>query len=154
MFISLWIDYQRLMETFSLFILPKLQKICICTFSINADMQSRQNSKRFNWTSYLYYTYFLLNIYWHFIQKIGKIPKTYAFWGLKSVFDTPSVISCIVSNPYFPAFSRHLFITCLLPEKSHMLRYCFIIHRNHDFCNTFSGFYNCSNWTCSDSPER
>ena len=63
-------------------------------------------------------------------------------------------ISWIVSNPYFPAFSRHLFITCLLPEISHMLRYCFIIHRNHEFCNAFSGFYNCSNWTCSDSPER
>ncbi len=64
------------------------ENICICTFSINADMQSRQNNKRFIRTSYLYYTQFLINIYWHFIQKIDKIPKTYRFWGLKSIFDT------------------------------------------------------------------
>ena len=59
------------------------KNICICTFSINADMQSRQNNKRFNRTSYLYYTHFQLNIYWHFIQKTDKIPKTHMFWGLK-----------------------------------------------------------------------
>ena len=65
------------------------KNICICTFSINADMQFRQNSERFNWTSYLYYTHFLINIYWHFIQKPDKIPKTHKFWGLKYIFDIP-----------------------------------------------------------------
>lgn len=84
MFISLWIGYQRLMETFTLYSYQRNYKIiCICTFSINANMQFRKNNKRFNRTSYLYYTHFLLNIYWHFIQKTDKIPKTYMFWGLK-----------------------------------------------------------------------
>ena len=84
MFISLWIGYQRLMETFILYFYQQNYKnISICTFSINADMQSRQNNKRFNRTSYLHYTHFLLNIYWHFIQKTDKIPKTYMFGGLK-----------------------------------------------------------------------
>ena len=76
MFISLRIDYRRLMETFFLYSYQQnCKNICICTFSINTDMQSRQNNKRFNRTSHLYYTLF--------IQKTDKIPKTYMFWGLK-----------------------------------------------------------------------
>ena len=53
---------------------------------INADMQFRQNNKRFNRTFYLYYTHFLANIYWHFIQNRDKIPKTHRFRGLNSIF--------------------------------------------------------------------
>ena len=30
------------------------------------------------------------NIYWHFVQKADKIPKTHTFWGLKSVSDISS----------------------------------------------------------------
>lgn len=136
MFISLWIDYQRLMETFTLFILPLLQKICICTFSINADMQFRQKNKRYNRTSYLYYTHFLINIYWHFIQKPDKIPKTHMFWGLKSIIDIPlaflkrkfqKIISWIVPNPYFSAFSSTLLVTCLLLKNSQVFSCCFFI---------------------------
>lgn len=115
MYISLWIGYQRLMETLSLFHTIQTAKIYICTFSINADMQFRQNNKRFNWTSYLYYTHFLINIYWHFIQKMKKIPKTYTFWGLKSVSDISSAYLLHSFKPLFSgifkAFVYYLFIT-------------------------------------------
>ena len=82
------------------------KNICICTFSINADMQSRQNSKRFIRTSYLYYTHFLINIYWHFIQNPDKIPKTHKFWGLKSIIDILFAYLLHSFKPLFSSFFR------------------------------------------------
>ena len=105
MFISLRIDYRRLMETFfniHLFMdwLPK----------VNGDLHFK-----FNWTSYLYYTHFVLNIYWHFIQKPDKIPKTHKFWGLKSIFDILFAYLLDSFKPLFSgifkAFVYYLFIT-------------------------------------------
>ena len=107
MFISLWIGYQRLMETFILYFYQQNYKnISICTFSINADMQSRQNNKRFIRTSYLYYTHFLINIYWHFIQNPDKLPKTHKFWGLKSIIDILFAYLLHSFKPLFSSFFR------------------------------------------------
>ena len=63
----------------------------------------------------LYYTYFLANIYWHFVQKADKIPKTHTFWGLKSVSDISSAYLLHSFKPLFSgifkAFVYYLFIT-------------------------------------------
>lgn len=65
----------------------------------NADMQFRQNNKRFNRISYLYYTHFQTNIYWNFIQKVYKIPKTHGFRGLKCIFDFCPLTLGELKNP-------------------------------------------------------
>lgn len=134
MFISLWIGYQRLMETFTLYSYQQNHKsICICTFSINADMQSRQNNKRFNRTSYLYYIHFLLNIYWYFKQKTDKIPKTYMFWGLRY-----SICHLLHSfkrpkHGIFKHFVSYLSLT-------YRTLYCLLIFQNQDFKFYFVDF--------------
>ena len=38
------------------------------------------------------------------------------------------IISWIVSSPYFPAFSRHLLVTCRLPAKLYTASWYFIIY--------------------------